>query len=161
MQAELEERLRSKVTHVLEWHTPQREVGTNDSLQLAKITQLPQLLRQQVEEGKRTKREIEVTRQEIVDILATKHKVSLQPVSLTPVCTPGPLDCLKSKGHCYTSAICASVLCCHGDVQVLVEMCLALRECLNSYKLGVVKEANEVSLEHTTTQCAAMTGKLE
>ena len=53
------------------------------------------------------------------------------------------------------------VLCCHGDIQVLVEMCLALRECLDSHKLGVVKEANEVALEHTTTQCAAMMEKLE
>ena len=75
IQAELEQRLRSKVTHVLEWHTPQREVGTNDSLQVAKMTQLPQLLWKQVEEGKRTKKEIEVTRREIVDILAAKHKV--------------------------------------------------------------------------------------
>ena len=52
------------------------------------------------------------------------------------------------------------MLCCVG-VQVLVEMCLALRDCLESNKLGVVREANEVALEHTTTQCAAMTGKLE
>ena len=77
LQAELEQRLRSKVTHVLEWHAPQREVGSNDTLQLAKMTQLPQLLRQQVEERRRTKEEIEVKRQEIVDVLATKHKVRL------------------------------------------------------------------------------------
>ncbi len=73
--ADLETSLKSKVTKVLSWQSPQKEGIDNESLRLAKINQLPQLLRQQVDEEKRNKEEIEVTRREIVDTLAKKHKV--------------------------------------------------------------------------------------
>lgn len=73
--ADLEVSLRSKVARVLSWQSPQRELGDNESIRLAKIGQLPQLLRQQVDENRRNKEEIEVTRKEIVETLKRKQKV--------------------------------------------------------------------------------------
>lgn len=71
----METSLKSKATKVLSWQSPQKEGIDNESLRLAKINQLPKLLRQQVDEERRKKEEIEVTRREIVDTLAKKHKV--------------------------------------------------------------------------------------
>ncbi|XP_064393155.1 HAUS augmin-like complex subunit 4 isoform X2 [Halichondria panicea] len=116
--ADLEVSLRSKVARVLSWQSPQRELGDNESIRLAKIGQLPQLLRQQVDENRRNKEEIEVTRKEIVETLKRKHKV-------------------------------------------FVEMCAELRGVLEGLKLGVVMEADQAAMEHTASQCTAMSGKLE
>ena len=60
---------------MLTWHSPQKEGVDNETLQLAKIKQLPQLLRQQVDEETRNKEEIEVMRREIMEILTKQHKV--------------------------------------------------------------------------------------
>jgi hypothetical protein len=61
---------------VVQWHTPQKEVGGGaDSLQLARVGQLPQLLTQQKEEEKQMEQELEVLRQDYDRKLVTRHKV--------------------------------------------------------------------------------------
>jgi len=43
----------------------------------------------------------------------------------------------------------------------MCEMCSDVCGALKEFKLGVIKEANTVALEHTDVQCQAMIGKLE
>ena len=60
---------------MVQWHTPQKEVGS-DALQLARVGQLPQLLTQQVEEERRLEEEELVQlRQDYDEKLFTRHKV--------------------------------------------------------------------------------------
>ena len=60
---------------MVQWHTPQKEVGGSDALQLARVGQLPQLLTQQKEEEKRMERELEQLRQDYDKKLVTRHRV--------------------------------------------------------------------------------------
>ena len=64
-----------KCQRVAQWHTPGKEVGS-DALQLARVGQLPQLLTQQKEEGRRLEEELERLRQQHDEKLITRHKVS-------------------------------------------------------------------------------------
>ena len=67
--------MRAKCLQVVQWHTPQKEVGGTDALQLARVGQLPQLLTQQKEEERRMEQELEQLRQDYDKKLITKHKV--------------------------------------------------------------------------------------
>ena len=67
--------MRAKCLQVVQWHTPQKEVGGTDALQLARVGQLPQLLTQQKEEERQMEQELEQLRQDYDKKLITKHKV--------------------------------------------------------------------------------------
>ena len=73
--ADLDQRLKAKCLQVVQLHTPQKEVGGSDALQLARVGQLPQLLTQQKEEERRMEQELEQLRQDYDKKVITRHKV--------------------------------------------------------------------------------------
>ena len=81
--ADLDQRLRAKCLRVVQWHTPHKEVGSSDALQLARVGQLPQLLTQQKEEERRMEEELEQLRQDYDQKLITQHKVRTIVVAVT------------------------------------------------------------------------------
>ena len=113
-------------------------LAVSEGLQLAKASQLPEVVRAEVEARKEVEKKLREEKREQRAKLVVMHKVCV------PVCLSVP---------CVTAWYCLS--------QVLLEECARLQHVLEHCKLVLLAEAQETSLLHLQTQCCAMVNKLE
>ena len=113
-------------------------LAVSEGLQLAKASQLSEVVRKEVEAGKEVGKKLQAEKREQRAKLVVMHKVCV----------------------CLRLFVPSVTVWCHFS-QVLVEECARLQHALEHCKLVLLAEAQETSLLHFQTQCCAMVNKLE